>query len=126
LTLDDSSVSLNSQKELFVNYQDSFYFIKEIHSTCTTCGLTFQTNSDYMLHLKSEHSIQVFQCALCQQVHVFNSLSLLKDHFLRVHQSRQIDLFKCRICLNSPQRDLDHFNHIDDLYQHLNTFHNIK
>jgi hypothetical protein len=129
--ISDYSGSKNGQSVF--DYQDSLFIIKETHFTCVQCRLLFNKASDYMLHLKDEHCIQVFQCTLCNKQ--FNSLYILKEHFLREHHLRKFDLFKCRICL---KRNLNQnydpflngsykgFNHIDDLYHHLYTSHNIR
>lgn len=100
------------------------YILKETHYTCSQCTLTFVKLNDYMLHLKQEHSVEVYKCILCKQMTLFENLNELREHFFQVHQSHKYDLYKCKMCLSSANHTHQLvYNNIDDLYAHIQNVH---
>ena len=88
------------------------YFIKDSHYWCGDCNINFETSNDHINHMKYEHCEQVFRCVICKDVQIFDSVALLKHHFVHIHGSKQSEMFRCKLCSSTYRNVIDFANHL--------------
>lgn len=105
-----SNSNINNDKSIFVEF---FIMAKNPIRKCNKCCLNFSTDSDYLLHIWTEHmKCHNFICWKC-------NCKFSSNKSLLVHLNEHLDekKFKCLLCSEEKCSEFGTFKHAKDHYE---------